>query len=371
MFKQKLRNNFWDIVFFLLLLVLTVLICNLIVNMQRKGEDRQIIVGGIFIGTVEDDGWNQSHYEGMKSACEDLGHALEIEENVEETLSDTEKAVQKLVEKGCRVIFLTSDGFGHNIYKVVKSYPDVSFYTISPETKPANMTNYYGRMYQVRYFAGILAGMMTKTNVLGFVAAKSNAQVARDINAYLLGARLVNPDAIVKVHLTGGWSEAEAEREAALKLIDEENADILTYHSSTDEVIKVAEERSVYSIGYGRLSKRYSDSFLAGVVFHWGTLYKAMLQDYQRGSVRTTDYYWWGVSDGAVEIEGFSPMVDTDAYTRIKEVRESFASGKDVFLGKIVRNDGKVMCRDNERMSDEALLLDMNWFVEGVVVDDE
>ena len=367
--KEILRNNIWNIVFFLLLFILTAVIFALILSAQSKEQEKPTIVGGVFIGSVSDNGWNQSHYEGLKQSCDELGHTLEIAENVSETEEECQKAVDALVQKGCQVIFLTSDGFGNNVREVIAAYPSIVFYTISPEAEEPNVTTYYGRMYQSRYLAGILAGSMTKTNVLGFVAAMRNAQVDRDVNAYLLGARSVNPKAKVVVRVTGSWADEPKEHREAEALIDQDGADVLTFHSSTPETLEVAEERGIYSVGYNCKAKPYSDNLLTCVMFHWNILYKAILRDFARGSVRGTGYYWWGIGEGAVGLDRISPLVKEDAQRKVLTVRNDFDAGRDVFMGQIKSNDGTVMCRKDERMSDEALLFDMKWFAEGVEIE--
>ncbi|MBQ9632537.1 MAG: BMP family ABC transporter substrate-binding protein, partial [Lachnospiraceae bacterium] len=273
--------------------------------------------------------------------------------------------------KGCQVIFLTSDGFGSNVEDVIKAYPQIVFYTISPEAEESNATTYYGRLYQARYLAGMAAGMMTRNNVLGFVAAMDNAQVARDVNAFMLGARSVNPDVKLVVRFTGSWFNTAAEHKAAMKLIEKDHADLLAYHTSTSETVGVADEKGVYSIGYNMMEKSYSQLYLGAVVFHWEILYRSILQDFARGSVRGTGYYWWGVSEGAVSWEKESDLLGDDIIQRIEEERKGFDEGNDVFMGEIRRNDGRVMCRKKERMSDDALLRNMNWFVEGVEIEED
>ena len=368
--KEKLRDNIWNFVFFLLVFTLAIVI--LILLSSRVAEtEKEDIVGGVFIGKIDDDGWNEAHYEGLLEACRELALPFKYVEDVKETGENCKQAVESLEAQGCRVIFLTSDGFDSSVYSVVEAHPEIIFYTVSPESAPENMMSYYGRMYQVRYLSGIIAGRMTKTNILGFVAANKKPQVVRDINAYLLGARTVNPNVVVKVKLIGEWTQKDLERKAAEELIDKDGADVLTYHSSTDETVKVAEERKVYSIGYNYLTKGHTDNFLAAVVFHWDVMYKAMLSDWMRGDVGSSRYYWWGAPEGAVEIEGFSPIVDREAYAKVRKIKNTFSEGNDVFLGLIRSNEGKIMCRKDERMSDDILLNGMNWFVEGVEIDAE
>ena len=369
--REKLKENIWSILFFIALAVLLVILVHLINTMQKDGHEKGKIVGGVFIGSLRDGGWNQSHYEGLRETCDELGLTLETVEYVKEQEEDCQKAVDELVEKGASVIFLTSDGFGDNVRTVIESYPDIMFYTISPESTAKNVATYYGRMYQMRYLAGMLAGWMTRTNVLGYVAGMDTPQVDRGVNAYLLGARSVNPDVVVKMRLTGTWFDSGKERQAAAELIEKEGADVLTNHSSTANTVDVAEEKGVYSIGYNCMKTAYSDHFLASLTFHWNVLYRAILKDYLRGSVVGKNSYWWGTEEGVVGIEKFSPVVNRKMKRQLSEEGKRFEKGFDVFLGEVKRADGKVMCRKDERISDESLLFDMNWLVEGVELCDE
>lgn len=366
--KESIRDNLWNIIFFMLLFTLAIVILILLVSVRSGDGDDKTVVGALFIGSVNDNGWNETHYLGLKEACDEIGNQLKLKEYVKESLKEAGPAVDELVKKGCSIIFLTSDGYDSKLSPVYEEYPNVMFYTLSPESDFENVTTYYGRMYQMRYLAGIMAGMMTESNILGYVAAMDNGQVDRGINAYLLGARSVNPEAIVRVRIVGAWYDREKEKVLARELV-REGADVLTYHSSTDDTVRVAEDMGVYSIGYNDLENTYSDKNLATVVFHWDTLYKAIIRDYLRGDIGRTMSYWWGAAEGAVNIERFSPLLTEDILTKVKEAGDDFNEGGDVFLGKVVRSDGKVMCGKNERMSDRALLMEMNWFVEGVEID--
>lgn len=364
---KVIRNNAWSFLFLTLLIGLFTIIMVLMFTLLPKKE-AVTNVGAVFIANVDDNGWNESHYVGLKTACEKLDRKLIIYENVNETAEAVKPAIDYLVSHNCKVIFLTSDGFGNNIRSIVESYPDVVFYTISPQADAKNMTTYYGRIYQMRYLTGIIAGNITETNVLGFVAAKNATQVDRGINAYLLGARSVNPDAEVKVIFTDTWTDEEREREAARILIEEENADVMTYHSSKPWAIDVAEEHEIYSIGYISVHADHSVRFLFAPVFNWHILYQALLQNYIRGNVNNESFYWWGVLYNVVGLAPYSPLVDADTRDLIAQKYQQFDDGWDVFSGEIYRNNGILMCRSDERISDRALLYKMNWLVEGVTV---
>ncbi len=368
--NEKLKDNIWTTLLSLLLVALSVLVFLIISGFSQKEEPSRDMVGGIFIGYRDDNGWNQAHYEGLNDACSKLGLNLVTEENISEDPADCGPAINRLVKKGCKVIFLTSDGFGDNISEVTSKYSDISFFTISPESTPSNVTHYYGRVYQARYLAGIIAGSMTNTNILGYVAAKDNAQVDRGINAYLLGARSVNPDVCVKVKFTEDWNEVEKEKEVTRELIAE-GADVITSHTSEGVAIDIADESGVYTIGYNVGEKERSDKFLTAIDINWKPLYNAILKDYLKGSIGGKNEYWWGISDNAVSLRDFSGLVDPEVVQKIDKVKKDFGKGNDVFSGKIVSNTGRVMCEEDERISDISLLFDMTWFVLGVDVDEE
>ena len=364
---NKIRENIW-LVFFGILVAALFSIVLFILFSNRPQIEKPVKIGGVFIDSIEDDGWSEIHYEGLSEACKELDLPLEIVEHVDETAEATAPAVAELVSKGCNVIFLTSGGFGNNCRKIIESYPNVVFFTVSTECDASNVYTYFGRIYEMRYLAGIIAGSMTKTNVLGFVGGTNTPQVDRGVNAYYLGAKSVNPDVKLKVRFIGSWSDEQAEREAAEKLIFEDGADVLTFHASHPVTIDVAEENGVYSIGYNSVKKEYSDNFLTAVVFEWKPLYDEMITDYLKGDIDRSATYWRGTQNGVVDLSPISEKVPDDIFPLIEENEEKFKSGWDVYMGNIYRNDGVKMCDENERISDDALLFKMDWFVQGVEV---
>ena len=367
MWKQ-IKEYRWNIIFFSLLGVLTIIITLLIISFKEHTQQTKDIVGGVFIGSVKDGGWNESHYNGLSMACEELDIELITEEYVAEETEAVKEAVDDLTEKGATIIFLTSNGYGDNVREVVESYPNISFYTVSSEAYAANENTYFARMYQARYLSGMLAAKYTKTNILGFVAGISSPQVNRGINAFLLGARSVNPEVVVKVRFTDSWLDAEAEKEAARKLVEEDGADVLAYHVSESTTVSVAEDLDVYSVGYSIIYGDYSDKLLCNVDYRWDVLYREMIQDYLKGYVAKSTPYWKGISEGAVAIDRISPIVDENTKNLLLMKYNSIDGIHDVFMDEIYDNEGNLRCNEGERISDGALLFDMNWFVEGVEI---
>ncbi|WP_029320145.1 BMP family ABC transporter substrate-binding protein [Butyrivibrio sp. AE3004] len=365
----RIKDYIGMILFIIMFAVLIGLIVGLI-SVYRPAEKKETKVGAVFIDDIDDGGWNENHYKGIKAACEEYGLKFEIVTNVDETLEACEPAVDELVEKGCNVIFLTSDGFGKNVYSIIEKYSDVIFYTISADSKPANTITYFARFYQMRLLSGMIAASMTQSNILGFVAATNNSQSNRGINAFLLGAREVNPDIVVKVRYIGEWTNAEEEREATRKLIEEDGADVIAYHASIHSAVEVAEEHNVYSIGYNNYKEGYSDKYLASIVCHWDMLYKSIISDFLKGSVSEGKYYWWGIVYDAVELQQLSPLIPKSVLERVDERATKLREIHDVFYGDLVSNDGRIMCRQGERISDDALLRKMDWYMEGVEIYD-
>ena len=232
------------------------------------------------------------------------------------------------------------------------------------------MNSYTGRMYQARFLTGIIAGMTTKSNIIGYVAAMPNNEVNRGINAFTLGARSVNPNVSVHVEWVGSWNDSEKEKAAAHDLIDK-GADVLTYHANVPNTIQVADEEGVYSIGYHRLPEKHSDKCLTAAVNNWDVIYDEMLSDYLKKTDKDEDYYWQGIETGAVGLDEYSPLVSEDIKQKVEEAKARIIDGNDVFSGNIKDNEGNLRCEEGEFLSDRELLGSMDWYVEGVVLHEE
>ncbi len=221
-------------------------------------------------------------------------------------------------------------------------------------------------MYQPRYLSGLVAGKMTKSNFIGYVAAHPIPEVIRGINAFTLGVRKTNPDAEVHVVWTNTWYDPVKEREAAEALLDE-GADIIAQHQDTTEPQKAAQERGLLSIGYDSdMAHFVGDTVLTSPVWNWGQYYVNTVTAVLDGSWETHQY-WGGLADGAVKLADFSPRGPDDVKTLVEEEKQKIIGGEwDVFCGPINDQDGNEKVPAGECMSDGDML-SMNWFVEGVV----
>jgi basic membrane protein A len=221
-------------------------------------------------------------------------------------------------------------------------------------------------MYQPRYLSGIVAGEMTDSNVIGYVAAFPIPEVIRGINAFTLGVRSVNSDAEVRVVWTNTWYDPVLEREAAEALLDE-GADIIAQHQDTTEPQKAAEERGALSIGYDSDMREFvGDTVLTSPQWNWGTYYIDTVRNVINGTWESHQF-WGGLESGVVTLAELSPLVPDDVRGQVESDRKIIEeTDRDVFCGPINDQDGSEAVADGECMSDGDML-GMNWFVEGVV----
>ena len=228
------------------------------------------------------------------------------------------------------------------------------------------MSTYFGRMYQPRYLSGIVAGKMTKTNIIGYVAAFPIPEVIRGINAFTLGARSVNPDAQVRVVWTSTWFDPVKEREAAVALLDA-GADLIAQHQDTTEPQKAAKDRGFLSIGYDSdMHKFVGDSVLVSPVWNWGSYYVETVNAALNGTWKSHQY-WDGMKEGIVRLSDFSPNVPQEVKDMVDAKQQEIISGNwDVFHGPIVDQDGKEVVPASGKMSDPDML-NMSFFVKGVI----
>lgn len=325
-------------------------------------------VGLVLTGTTTDSGWNESHYNGVISACKKLDATLVVKENIAEGTGDCEKAIHELAGQGTQMIILSSYSYPYEVKEVIESYPDIAFYGISSDYSGENMTSYFGRMYQARYLAGVIAGMQTKTNSVGYVAAMPNSEVNRGINAFALGVRSVNPDATVYVSWTNSWDDEKTETDCTEKLINNKNTDIMTYHQNRHAVAATADRMGIYSIGYNQTTEGLSDKYLTAAIWDWESLYYQIIREYVQGKANTVKQRWFGLDSGAIGLSELSAAVDESVVKAYEKAKNELSAMDNVFSGEIYDNNGVRRCGEGERLSDETLLTAMDWYVDGVVM---
>ena len=349
--------------------LLIVILVAVIVMLGRTVSHRQKI-GFVMTGSVDEEGWNGMHYQGVLKACETLDTELLVKENVLEFTGQCGPAVEELVNRGCHMIILSSYGYVQEVQDIIQKYPDVAFYHNAFDIHGPNLTAFFSRMYQARYLAGIVAGMKTETNQIGYVAAMPTSEVNRGISAFTLGVKRVNPDAAVKVSWSNAWDDEQAERACADRLIEEASVDVLTYHQNQPYVSEEAEKYGIYSIGYHQSLPNASEKHLTAVVCDWQLTYEAIIRQYLRGNSAKQKVYWVGIDENAVKLSTFSPLVTDDIKEELDKAKNEMLCGKDVFSGVIYDNEGNKRCKENQAIRDEVLLEQFDWYVEGVEIYD-
>lgn len=339
-----------------------------VINFTREFEEEQDRIGFIILGDIRTPGWNESHYRGIKTACENFGLELMVRDNVKENSGQCPAAIKDLAQNGAGMIFLASYSYSQEAQNLVGEYPHIAFATNSAEVHAKNMTAYFVRMYQARYLSGALAGMRTKSNVIGYVAAMSNTEVNRGINAFTLGVQRTNPKAKVVVMWTGSWQNERKEAEHAERLIKEAGADVLTYHQDEEATAKVAEKFNVDFIAYNAILQSNSEHYLASVVCQWDLYYTDIIQRYLKGEINSVKNHWLGIDRGAVMLSKYSPVVTDEMISRIDSLKQELINGNLIFAGTIYDNAGNLRCGANEAISDDTLLENINWLVRGVEV---
>jgi len=355
-------------VIFIVSVAVLIIVAGIAFAGYKKNTETKI--GLILTGETEDHGWNGVHYEGVAYACEKLGAKLLVKENVTEGTGRCVEAVNELAAEGASMIILSSYAYPEEVKDVVGDYPEIAFYGISAENYADNMTSYFGRMYQARYLSGIIAGLQSKSGQIGYVAAMPNCEVNRGINAFTLGVKSVNSGANVHVKWTNSWDNEESEEKAAAALIKDKNVDVLTYHQNQHYTALAADEAQIYSIGYNEEVEEISDKYLTAAVWNWQKLYHQILREHMLGKSNSVKRHWFGIDTGVVELAEYSDLVSEEARTLVEEAKNDILSGKDVFSGIIYDNEGLQRCDEGENISDEILLEKMDWYVDGVVIDE-
>ncbi len=355
-------------VVFILILALTASVLagcgNGSVEKPASNVENNLKVGFIYVGPIGDGGWSFAHNEGRLYLEKELGVETIYRESVPEG-PDVEKVMKDMIDQGAKVIFATSFGYMDYMEKVSKEYPDIKFLHCSGYKTTENMANYFGRMYEPRYLSGIVAGLKTKSNNIGYVAAFEIPEVIRGINAFTLGVRSVNPEAKVTVRWTHTWYDPVKEKEAAKALLDE-GADVIAQHQDTAGPQQAAEEAGAFAVGYNTDSfDKAPGAYMTAPIWNWGPYYVEQVKAVMDNKWESHSY-WGGMKDGIVELGALSENAPNDASQRVEEVKEKILNGEfNIFTGPLKDQDGNIAVEDGKVLTDTEML-SMNWFVEGV-----
>ncbi|MBR6697993.1 MAG: BMP family ABC transporter substrate-binding protein [Lachnospiraceae bacterium] len=336
---------------------------------DTKVTDETTRVGLIMNGSAKDGNWSQSHYAGLSLTAAELNLEIIYRENVAE--DEVLSVIDQMVSNGCKIIIANSIGFGDGISKAAEKYPEIYFYHATGVGEAKNLTTYFGRMYQMRYLCGIVAGLQTDTDEIGYVATFPISEVNRGINAFTLGVKSVNPDAKVYVKWTDSWTDDTVTAQKTKELLESHNIDVVTMHSDSLEVLRIAEEKNVYSIGYNvDNSKQYPNTFLTAAVWDWEKFYTPNILKCLQGKFEG-HHYWEGVETGIVSMAPFSQKIKPGIKEAVnKEINRMSQGTFDVFYGPITDTSGVLRVSEYESMTDNIMLNKFDWYVEGVVIDE-
>lgn len=363
---------------------------------SQKSSAPKIKAGFIYVGPIGDYGWTHAHNEGRLWVEKKFPWLETIyAESVPE--ADVERFLDRLiVEEKCDVVFTTSFGFMDGTLSAAQKYPDKIFFHCSGFKRAPNLGNYFIDFYQLYYLNGLMAGALTKTGKVGYVAAHPIPEVIRHINAFTLGVREVNPKATVDVRWLFSWYDPAKAREAAEALIAA-GCDTLAFTEDSPTVIQVGQEytqkgQQIYTFShYSPMESFGPDSCVSGQLVNWGILYEEILRkvytgEYTNNNLENVDYWWLMAENAAILggsfehpinpkfIEPLKAVVVNDTvlgrlsvYNLVlqREVQMKNPSLQfDPFTGPIKDQNGVLRIQADQRATYQELL-SMDWLVEG------
>lgn len=323
-------------------------------------------VGFVYVGPIGDHGWTYQHNEGRLAVEAEFGDRVETSfvEKVSEG-ADAERVVNQLAATGHKLIFTTSFGFMNPTLKVAQRHSDVMFEHATGYKRADNLATYAARFYEGRTVSGTLAGHVSETGIVGYIASFPIPEVVRGIGAFTLAARRINPDLQVRVVWVNSWYDPGKEADAAKALVDQ-GADVLLQHTDSPAPMQVAEERGIKAVGQASDMTRFGpNAHMTAVVNDWAPYYVERVGKALDGAWSSSDT-WGGLASGMVKMAPFNANLPAEAIADAEQAVADIKSGaRHPFDGPVRDQSGAVRIAEGERASDE-MLLGMDWYVEGV-----
>jgi basic membrane protein A and related proteins len=337
----------------------------------RVARAAEVTIGIVYVGPRDDFGWNQAHAVAVKALKTMSGVKVVEEENVPET-DACGKSMESMVNlDGANIVLGTSFGyFDPFMIDLAKKYAKVEFRHAAPlwnEAKhPKNLGSYFGYLNQPHHVDGVAAGLSTKSNKIGFVAAKPIAIVLNNINSFMLGARKTNPNAVVQVIFTGDWSLPVREAEAVNALIDA-GCDVITCHVDAPKVVvETAENRGVKICGHNASQLALAPKgFITGAEYKWETIYKGYAERLAKGE-KLPNLVSGGYEADMVQNTPFGAGASEEARKAATAAITDLKAKKPIYVGPLKDNKGKVVI-DKTYQNLDPYLDQMNYLLEGVV----
>ena len=338
---------------------------------QAAGMDK-VKACFVYVGPVGDGGWTYQHDQGRQAVQAEFGDRVDAstyQENVPEG-ADAERVLTQMALGGCNIIFTTSFGYMDATNAVAAKFPNVKFeHATGYRRDSANVSTYGARFYEGRAVIGTIAGRMTKSNKIGYIASFPIPEVIRGINSTFIHAKKVNPDVTISVVWAYTWFDPAKEADAAKALI-EQGVDVIVQH--TDSTAPLAEASKTEGvIGFGQASdmKEYKPSpRVASIIDNWSPYYIKRVGALLDGSYEQVDS-WEGIGAGEVEIGEITEAVPAEVKAEAEALRDAIGAGSyHPFTGPLNKQDGSAWLAEGQTAPDGDLL-GMNFYVEGIVGD--
>ncbi|QPH52958.1 BMP family ABC transporter substrate-binding protein [Pontivivens ytuae] len=337
-------------------------------------QDDPLQVGFIYVGPVGDYGWSYQHDQGRLAIEEHFGDAVETSfiESVPE--GDSERVIRRMAQEGHDLIFTTSFGYMTPTVRVAQQFPDVKFEHATGYQRADNVSTYSGRFYEGRVVQGYLAGHMTESNIIGYIASFPIPEVIRGINAAYLAAAEVNPDVEFRIIWVSTWFDPGREADAANTLI-EQGADVILQHTDSTAPMTIAQEsweglsegeRGIYAFGQASDMMEFGpDARLTSIIDDWAPYYIDRVQAVLDGTWESEDT-WHGIDEGMTSIGAFNGAIPAELRKGAMDIAIAIAAGKrHAFTGPINWQNGEAWLAEGET-ADDGTLLGMNRYVEGI-----
>ena len=319
-----------------------------------------------YVGPVGDGGYTFAHDQGRLALEKEFGDKIKTSyvESVPEG-ADAERVLRDMAANGNKLVFGTTFGYMEPIQKIAPDFPDVKFEHATGYKTAANVSTYDSRTYEGAYLAGIIAGSMTKSNVLGVVGSVPIPEVLRNINSFTLGAQSMNPKIKTMVVWVNEWFAPPKETEAATSLING-GADILFQNTDSAAVLKTAEEKGKRAFGWDSDMTAYGPkAHLGSAIINWTPYYTKTVREMLDGKW-SSQQTWWGVKEGAIDIVSLADDVPAEAKARIEEVKKGLKDGTfHIWKGPITGQDGKELLAA-DAVAEDKFLTGINFYVKGV-----
>jgi basic membrane protein A and related proteins len=333
-------------------------------------QDDPTQVGFIYVGSIGDLGWTYEHDRARLAVEEHFGDAVETSyvENVPEG-ADAERVLTQMALSGADLIFTTSFGYMDPTNAVAERFPNVRFeHATGYRRDHPNVSTYSARFYEGRAVMGHIAGHMTESNIVGYIASFPIPEVIRGINSAFIHAREVNPDVEFRIVWAYTWFDPAVEADAAQALIDQ-GADVIMQHTDSTAPMTVLAEAGAF--GFGQASDMYQFAptpRISAIIDDWAPYYIARTQAVMDGTWESTDT-WDGIGPGMVGIGEMTDAIPEEVRASAQAMVEAIAAGDyHPFTGPLNRQDGSAWLAEGE-VADDGTLLGMNFYVEGITGD--